>query len=226
MARGCQPAARPAKPNEVHLAFSRDGFHWDRPNRKPFLAPSEKPGAWNWGNVQSAGGGFCVVGDELFIYYSGRGGSPGGDGKVRDTGAATGLARLRRDGFASLDAGPDGGTLATRPLTFGKGRHLFVNADAHGGTLSVEILDAKTSQPIPPFVADGCRSVTAEGTRQRVLWDGAADLGALAGKTVRLRFHLRQASLYAFWVSPYEKGHSGGYVAAGGPGFAGPRDEL
>jgi len=43
---------------------------------------------------------------------------------------------------------------------------------------------------------------------------------------VRLRFHLRSGRLYAFWVSPDASGASGGYVAAGGPGFTGPTDTV
>ncbi len=43
------------KRNEVLLGFSRDGFHWHRPHRRPFAPVEEKDGAWNWGNVQSAG---------------------------------------------------------------------------------------------------------------------------------------------------------------------------
>ncbi|MGH7173352.1 MAG: hypothetical protein ACRELF_06330, partial [Gemmataceae bacterium] len=132
------PAGRP-KPNEVCVGFSRDGFHWHRPERKPFLAVSETKGDWNWGNVQSAGGCCLVVGDELWFYHSGRAGSPG-RGETRDTGGSTGLATLRRDGFASLDAGPDGGTLATRPVRFG-GKYLFVNADTAAGELTAEVLD-------------------------------------------------------------------------------------
>jgi hypothetical protein len=32
-------------------------------------------------------------------------------------------------------------------------------------------------------------------------------------------FHLKNARLYAFWVSPDETGASGGHLAAGGPGL-------
>ena len=126
------------KPNDICVAFSRDGFHWDRSARLPFLTVSERPGDWNWGNVQSAGGGCLVVGDRLYFYVSGRQGIPGTNlpGKC-----STGLAVLRRDGFASLtDQWPAGTprrvlgdrtSVITRPLRF-RGRHLFVNADAAG----------------------------------------------------------------------------------------------
>ena len=51
------------KVNEVVIGFSRDGFHWHRPDRNAFLPVSEQEGSWNWANVQSAGGGCVIVGD-------------------------------------------------------------------------------------------------------------------------------------------------------------------
>ncbi len=92
-----QPADR-HKPNNVVLGYSRDGWNWSRPDRRPFRPVSDKQGDWNANNVQSAGGGFLVVGDELYFYVSGRSGVPGSNKAGILT---TGLATLRRDGFAS-----------------------------------------------------------------------------------------------------------------------------
>ena len=47
-----------------------------------------------------------------------------------------------------------------------------------------------------------------------------------AGKPVRLRFFLKNAQLYSFWISPDDTGASHGYVAAGGPGFTGITDTV
>jgi hypothetical protein len=207
------------KRNEVLLGFSRDGFHWHRPDRRPFLGVTEREGDWNWGNVQSAGGGCLVVGDELYFYVSGRQRTS----QFRDGRGSTGLGTLRRDGFASMDAGRAGGTLTTRPVRFG-GRHLYVNAKVKGG-LRVEVLD-KGGAAIEPFTVQNCVPLCADETQQAIRWTGAADLSALAGRPVRFRFHLPAGSLYAFWVSPDQSGASHGYVAAGGPGFTGPRDTV
>jgi hypothetical protein len=215
------PPGRP-KPNEVCVGFSRDGWHWHRPERKPFLAVSEKAGDWNWGNVQSAGGCCLIVGDELRFYHSGRAGTPD-KGQTRDTGGSTGLAVLRRDGFASLDGGKDGGTLTTRPLRFA-GKHLFVNADAAGGELTAELLD-EGNRAVAGFARGDCLPVRADKTLQAITWKGG-DLAKLAGKAVRFRFHLRGGRLYSFWVSKEKSGASGGYVAAGGPKFTGPVDTV
>jgi hypothetical protein len=213
-----QPADR-HKPNNVVLGYSRDGWHWSRPDRRAFCPVSDKQGDWNANNVQSAGGGFLVVGDELYFYVSGRTGRPGSNKAGTLT---TGLATLRRDGFASMDAKESGGTLTTRPVRF-SARHLFVNVDDPEGELRVEILN-QAGQPLPRFTADNCMPVSTNKTLVSVRWRGVEDLSSLANRPVRFRFHLKQGRLYSFWVSPEKTGASQGYLAAGGPGFSSHRD--
>jgi hypothetical protein len=203
------------KPNTVKLGFSRDGYHWHRPDRTAFLPVSERREDWNWGNVQSAGGGCLIVGDRLFFYVSGRTSSP--EAPTRHT-CTTGLATLRRDGFASMDADSTG-TLTTRPLRF-KGRYLFVNGDMSRGELRVECLDGR-GNVLHSYTNGDCLPLRANRTQLHVRWKKGQDLSSLAGRPVRFRFHLTRGSLFAFWVSPDASGASYGYVAAGGPGFTG-----
>lgn len=218
--RGHPLKERP-KINEVCVGFSRDGFHWTRPDRRAFCPVSEKRETWNWGNLQSAGGCCLVVGDKLYFYV----GAASGRIKPPDADPANiGLAILRRDGFTSMDAGRQEGTLTTRKVRF-SGKRLFVNVDAPRGQLRVEAIDDRGAA-IAPFTRDNCIAVRADSTIQEVTWNGAADLAALAGRPVRFRFHLRQGRLYAFWVSPDASGASQGYVAAGGPGFVTTRDTV
>ncbi|MCU1381471.1 MAG: hypothetical protein JWL71_168 [Acidobacteria bacterium] len=218
------------KPNDVCVGYSRDGFHWDRPDRRAFLPVSEHMGDWNWANVQSAGGCCLIVGDRLHFYVSGRRGVPG----TTEPGfCSTGLATLRRDGFASMTDRSDArgirrddtarlrGTLVTRPVTF-SGSHVFVNADIRGG-LAVEMLD-REGRVIAPYGAAQCEPVRGDGTKMAVTWRGVPSVAALAGRPVRFRFTLTDGDLFAFWVSPQPSGISRGFVAAGGPGFTGPRD--
>lgn len=216
--RGHPKAGRP-KINEVCLGFSRDGFHWTRPDRRAFCPVSENKDAWNYGNVQSAGGCCLIVGDKLHFYVGGAGFH---GGSFHPDPSFTGLAILRRDGFASMDAAAGGGMLTTRLLTF-RGRALFVNVDAPKGALRAEVLDAN-GKVIAPFSREDCVPVTADSTIQRVQWKTSDDLASLSGKPVRFRFHLTGGKLYSFWVSPEESGASHGYVAAGGPGFTGTLD--
>lgn len=208
---------------DLYAAFSRDGFHWDRPDRTPFLASTRQPGDWARGYLHAGVGLFTVVGDRLFFYYSGWSGeSPSGPSTY--AGGSTGVAFLRRDGFASMNADAAGGLLTTRPVTF-KGKHLFVNVNASRGALTAEVLD-ESGAVIEPFSAANCSALATDSTRHAIAWKGASDLSQISGRKVRFRFALKQGELYSFWVSPDANGASYGYVGAGGPEFPGPIDNV
>ncbi len=216
------------KLTELEVAFSRDGFHWDRSCRETFIGATWKEGDWERAYIHSVGGCCLVVGDRLYFYY---GAFAGDDGRGQRTGAqsmyangATGLAFLRRDGFASMEATGQAGTLTTRPVSF-RGKHLFVNIDNPEGELRVEVLD-EDGKLIEPFTCDVCLPIATDSTCQVVTWQGVDDLSGLSGRPVRFRFHLSNGRLFAFWVSPDATGASHGYVAAGGPGFLGPIDTV
>jgi hypothetical protein len=204
------------KRNEVLVGFSRDGFHWDRPSRVPLLGVSSDPKAWNAGNVQSVGGGCVIVNDELYFYCSGR-------SMAKPSQCSTGLATMRRDGFASMDAPQGGGQLTTCPLRV-TGEHLFVNASPgkRGLHLRAELLD-EHGKPIPGFSAKQCLGVGMDSTHARVEWEGGRTLAGLS-QPLRIRFLLKSGSLWSFWTTSDLSGASGGYVAAGGPEFDGLRD--
>lgn len=215
------------KITELMVSFSRDGFHWDRPDREPFIRAERKPGYWDRGYVQSVGGICSIVGDQLRFYYIG---FRGDQSKLSTTYVkngmhsygSTGVAVLRRDGFASMSADRTIGTLTTRPVTF-KGNYLFVNVNCPSGQLKVEILDEGYS-PIMPFSLENCHPVSVDSTIQQVIWKKAENLSQLKNQKVRFRFYLEKGDLFAFWVSPDKSGASMGYNAAGGPGFTGGID--
>jgi hypothetical protein len=213
------------KITELNFAYSRDGFHWDRPDRRAHI-PAERVDVWDRGYVQSLGNVCTVVGDQLFFYYIAFRGNTAkaGIGNSMYDRSATGVAMLRRDGFASMEADAQGGTLTTRPVTF-TGRNLFVNTVCPQGALRVEVLD-ESGAPVPPFTLENCRPLSVDSTLAAVSWQAGADLSALAGKTVRFRFELTNGALYSFWVSRDASGRSDGYVAGGGPGYTGPTDTV
>jgi hypothetical protein len=132
-----------------------------------------------------------------------------------------GLATLRRDGFVSLDAGNEGGEVLTKSFRW-PGGVLHVNADADGGELRVQAcmpdgtpyqgyeqsdavtgdcLDREIGWPGREKTVTGPLHThgTAEETGQNDDSDGFDVLSA--GKPVRLRFLLRNASLYSYWFS-------------------------
>jgi hypothetical protein len=216
------------KLTELVLATSRDGFHWHRPDRTAFIGARRDPGSWEYGYVESTGGICLIVGDELWFYYSAYAGDPtrlSKDWRTNGTYAngAVGLAKLRRDGFASLQARHAGAQATTRLVTF-QGCHLFVNANTAGTELRVECLDER-NEVLPGCTAALCRGFRGNATAAEVGWQDEQALAALRGRPVKFRFHLDRGELYAFWVTDSPRGASHGYLAAGGPGLAGSRDE-
>ncbi|WP_206366963.1 hypothetical protein [Sphingobacterium sp. SGG-5] len=210
------------KITELKMGFSRDGFHWDRPDRKPFIEATRQEGDWDRGYLHGTMGICLVMGDKLWFPYTGYSGIAPDGHRGMYTGASIGMATLRRDGFASMEAGKETGTLLTKPLTF-KGKHLFVNVDCPQGELRVEILDEQ-NRVLKEFSSKKSSPIRVDKTLYKVQWDAGDDLSALAGKAVKFRFHLTNGKLYSFWVSPDKSGASYGYLGGGSPGVDGAVD--
>ena len=172
------------------LAFSRDGLTWQRPWREPFIAVGP-PGAWDSGMVLGPVDPI-VLDDELRFLYGGFPIIHHDHAQTWDS--AIGFASLRRDGFAAWEADAEG-TLTTQPFVCPGGR-LLVNADARGGAVTVEVLD-ESGEPIPGFEAARCAPLTADAVAAPVHW-ADADLDALTGRPLRLRFAVQAARLFAF----------------------------
>jgi hypothetical protein len=124
--------------NEINIGFSRDGFYWDRTNRVPVAtsinttAAYNNPAIWNAGNTQTVGGAVMDVGNETWMYTSG----------INNFKYQAGLWTWRKNGFASLDAGASEATATMRwQIPTASPTQFFVNANAAGGSLKVELLD-------------------------------------------------------------------------------------
>ena len=188
------------KRNWLRLAGSRDGRHWYYlGGRRPFidLGPVEswKPHYLRMCTRDTVGGP-VIRDDELWFYY--RGASV--DGPKGTWRSGLGVARLRRDGFASCNAGEDAGLLITRPFVFEGDGHLYVNADvARDGYVKVSIVDEE-GDPIGGFGEDECRSVVEDSTRSPLHWGRRESLAGLKDRYIRLAFHLRNAKLFSFWI--------------------------
>lgn len=187
---------------ETQLACSRDGIHWVRVGDRQIFLPLGPADSWEGGMVRA--GDIIRQGDQLYIYYGGVRGPHTGPRfpKVeRKHRPAIGLATLRLDGFASIDAGEEEGTLTTKPLLF-DGSRLVVNADAKTGYIMVEILDGERPLEIPlqGFSRADCQAISADSVCHSVAWRTESVLSALRGKIVRLKFYICNAKLYAFSV--------------------------
>jgi hypothetical protein len=176
----------------IQLACSRDLRNWERlGDRVPFIGPSKLGGgAYDTQGIYL----HCqpiVHGNELWFYYTGARAYAIISEDKPDQKAVC-LAVLRRDGFMSLDSGNGHGTVTTRPFKVPDGR-LSVNVDAAHGRLHVEVLESNGD-----VVA---RSVPVIGDQPdtTVRWEDGG-LFKWIGREVSLRFHLRNARLFSYWV--------------------------
>lgn len=211
------------KLTELKIGFSRDGFHWSRPDRNAFIGATRKEGDWDRAYLHGTNGVCLVMGDKLWFPYTGYSGIAPDGSRGMYTGASIGMATLRRDGFVSMQAGKTKGYLLTRPVIF-SGKYLFVNVDCADGELQVEILD-EHDKVIAPFSAKNCIAIKCDKTLQAINWKGNSDLSSLKGMSVKFRFSLVNGKFYSFWVSPDESGASNGYIGAGGPSYDGVIDD-
>lgn len=182
------------------LVSSRDGIRWTRPDladggRVPILPLGPKP-AWDSGMIFTPSQPL-VEGGLVKLWYGGIDATHGGpDAQAR---GGIGLATLRKDGFASLDAGDVEGAITTRALKHLRGP-LRLNADARRGSILVEILTAD-GRVLPGYGRAACDAIGSDGLDQAVTWGPRTELPGSNGP-LRLRFVLRNASLYSFMAGP------------------------
>lgn len=193
------------KITELIPMYSRDGYNFSRPCRDTFINASIHQGSWDRGYVQSVGGVTIINGDELWIYYIGFSGdeSRAGQGWTTNgiySGGATGIAKLRRDGFVSMNGS---GTLTTRKLTFSGKTDMFVNAV---GSVYAEIY-GEAGQLLG-------KSSTFSGDSTKAKLNFAdLDVATLNDKIIRIKFFV-DGKLYSFGFAD-ESGDFGGAHAAG-----------
>ena len=185
---------------DVQLAFSRDDRNWVRAgNREVFIPNSPAPDAYDNGMIWNVLQHPIVVGDEIFIYYNGASGLHGAYWSGDPQGGGIALAKLRLDGFVSMNTDATG-TLTTKPLAM-TGDQLVINADAKEGSIRVEILN-EDNLPIAGFSKEDAVPVDKDAIRQTVRWKQGSDVSPLAGKTISLRFYLDRSRLFAFQFTP------------------------
>jgi hypothetical protein len=177
------------------LMTSRDGVTFHR-WAEAFLRPGpERPNSWAYGNQYIAWhlvetpSSIKGAPRELSLYAS----------DSYWTGKSSRLRRytLRLDGFVSVQAPYKGGEFVTKPIVF-SGHQLQLNlATSAAGGVRVEIQD-QDGKPINGFVLKDCPEIFGDSINRTVTWQNGSDVKSLAGKTVRLRFQLKDADLYAF----------------------------
>jgi len=185
---------------ETQLAVSRDGKHWARPDRRPYV---------RYGLYGELDGGFIMIapglvtrGDEVYQYYAGNRTThgvfdPGGD---QATGAIFRLVQPK-DRFISVSSGQGEGRFRTKLLRH-TGRRLQLNLDCGGlGEAFVEIQDSD-GHAIPGFSMDHADPIDLNQLAATVTWRCNPDVSALRNRPIRLAFRLRRTRLYTFQFTP------------------------
>jgi hypothetical protein len=184
---------------DAQLCYSRDGQQWHRYRQRDAFLPNGPGGSFDAGMLIAGGSGLIVRDGKIWIYYGGFGadhaGRFQGDGPPK---RGIGLAHLRLDGFVSADAGPNGGSLLTKPLLC-PGGVVRINADASAGQIRAELLDAQ-GRPIAGHDLASAVPFSGDSLDARLQWKNEPPQLA-ASEVVAIRFHLKNAKLYSFWFS-------------------------
>lgn len=195
---------------DVELMVSRDGLDWRRPFRKQLFLPRGRRGSFEGGSIFTNSTP-VIFDDEMRFYYGGySAGATSADDRRHVSGI--GLAVLPRDRFAGIapQACTDvptqrapvehrGQVTLKRSAAASQCRRLELNADAAGGTVRVEVLDA-AGRRLPGFLAEDAVPVTGDALDHEVRWRERR-IGDLPQGEIMLRLHLDRATLYAVrWV--------------------------
>ena len=192
-----------ARPNDEHarimgkidcqLAYSLNGWHFQRTLRDPFI-PNSAPGEHGSGCIYPSS--MVVDGDTIRIYSSA---SRGEHAQVlADTENRQGailLHTLRRDGFVYLEPAGGTGELITRLLVW-KGGELHLNVTAPRGQALAQIMDLE-GRPIEGYRYEDCLPFTGDSMDWTPRWRHGLKLDALRDRVLRLGVRLANGRLYA-----------------------------
>lgn len=175
--------------SDAVMLTSRGGHVYDRTFMEGFVRPG--PTVRDWAardNTPALGLVPSLDGRRMYFYRMSHYGQPS---------AHLSRHSLRLDGFVAVNAPYAGGELITKPLRF-SGDELVLNfASSAAGQIRVELQDEK-GRPIPGFSAEDCAEIYGDEIGRVVRWTGDPDLGALAGRVVKLRFVMADADLFSF----------------------------
>jgi hypothetical protein len=182
--------ARTAKPgvNDIVFMSSRDGLSFDRSFMEGFIRPGQEIENWRERGIY-VGSGVVQSSPGVMSLYS----------RQHRYLPSIHLRRysLRTDGFVSMNAGYSGGEFTTRPFVF-SGSELELNYSTSAvGSVQVEIQDDE-GRSFPGLSLADAPEKFGDEIDGVYNWNSDESPGGLAGTTVRLRFVLKDADMYAF----------------------------
>lgn len=177
-------------PVDCQLAYSLNGWHFQRTLREPFI-PTGESGSPDAGCVYPS----SMIQREdgsILIYASActheHGYIPPGSGSIV-------VYRLRRDGFVHLESRSGIGTIGTRGL-YWRGGDLELNVEGQGGAIRVQVTDAGGA-PLEGFTFGECVPFSGDSTTWQPRWHSGRRMVAQSGNIVRVEVALRNSRIYA-----------------------------
>lgn len=168
---------------DILLMSTRGGGTYDRTFTQSFIRPGLSKDGWANRANYAAIGIYQTSPTEMSMFLT---------GGRRYT--------LRLDGFASVNAPLSGGEMLTKPFKV-SGAKLEINySTSAAGQVLVEVQD-ENGQPMPGFAGADCKPIWGDEIARCVEWKNG-DLSQISGKTVRLRFVMSDADLYAVRFLP------------------------
>ena len=176
--------------SDTVLLTSRGGNHYERTFMASFVRPGL--GLENWvSRTNYPALGIVPTGEnEISIYLQKNYGQPS---------AFLQRYSMRTDGFASVHAGYESGEFVTKPLSFASAldaRMILNFSTSAAGSIMVELQDA-SGNPIPGFELSDCSPVIGDRIDGPVTWKGKTNLTSLAGRSIRVRFVMKDADLFS-----------------------------
>ncbi|MDD4868953.1 MAG: hypothetical protein PHR77_00230 [Kiritimatiellae bacterium] len=181
--------------SDTVLLTSRDGYTYNQTFREAFIRPGLRLSEWvsRCGypalNVVQTGPA------EMSVYVNQNYAQPS---------AHLRRFSMRLDGFASLHAGYESGEMITKPFKF-QGNRLMLNfATSAAGSIRVEIQDV-SNKPIPGFSLEENIELFGNDIERSVQWKKSNDVRSLVGQSIRLRFMMKDADLFALCFTEVAK---------------------
>jgi len=179
-------------PIEAHLIYSRDGRTWHRIEDDQPIISLGPEGSMDDGMIMMTANGTFAHNDEIITYYTAA--NTGHGALIKNRNFKIARASWPLDRLVALVAGQEEGVLETKLLEVPKGK-LIINADASGGYVTAEVLDAR-GQIQPGFSSDECQYMVDDSLRYNLRWEDK-DLSQ-ATQPMQLRFKLSNAKLFSF----------------------------
>ena len=178
---------------DCQLAYSYDGWHWNRSLRDSFI-PNSPPGEPGAGCILPSS--MVVTEDEVRFYSC----SSRLEHAVfsEELGLKQGamlMHRMRLDGFVYLECPGGASYLKTRAMLV-EGEALSFNVQAPDGEMKVEVTDV-AGDPIEGYTFDDCTPCSLDSTSWEPAWKDGLRFEALKGRAVQLGISLRGGRLYS-----------------------------